>query len=122
MYKTKKGDEVTSMDPLDTIIDQILNEKNIASMDAEVRTQLAADLKERLLDQINRAVIDALPAEKVTELNALLDAGDPVTDQQLQQLVQDSGLDVQRITTETILRFRDLYIRPSSQDSEDVRN
>lgn len=110
------------MDPLDTIIDQILNEKNIASMDAEVRAQLAADLKERLLDQINRAVIDALPAEKVTELDALLDAGDPVTDQQLQQLVQESGVDVQRITTETILRFRDLYLRPSSQDSEDVGN
>lgn len=97
------------LDELDTFINGILDDKKLPGLDEEVRAQLVRDLRVRLLDQINRAVIEALPEDKLTELDAAMDNSD-ATDEQVQRLIVDSGVDVKRITVETMLRFRDLYL------------
>lgn len=78
----------------------------------EVKAQLESDLGSQLMDQIDRAVIEALPEEKIDGLNELLDREAP--EEEIQQYVAASGVDVQRITTETMLRFRDLYLGPDN--------
>ena len=94
---------------LDTFVNGILDDKQLPGVDGEVREQLATDLKQRLLDQINRAVIDALPEDKLSELDAMMDRPD-LSEQDVQSFIASSGIDVKRITVETMLRFRDLYL------------
>lgn len=111
----RKGTAVN--DPFTTFIKDMLNTKVWSSqVDDEVKTQLEEDLRSRLMDQIDQAVVEALPEAKVDGLNELLDSG--ASDSDIQQYVASSGVDVQRVTTETMLRFRDLYLGASTLDEQ----
>jgi len=105
-------------DELDKFVAEILEAKQLPGVvDDEVRQQLISDLKMNLMGEINKALIDALPDEKITELNALLD--DPsVTEERVQEFIMQSGIDVQRITAQTMLYFRSLYLEtPEERDA-----
>jgi hypothetical protein len=103
-----------SGDELDKFIGDILEAKKLSGFDDDVRVQLIADLKQQLLDQINRAIINALPEDKLDEFNALLE--DPNnTDESIQSFIMNSGVNINRVTTTTMLRFRELYLQ-SAED------
>ena len=109
--KQTEGENVVN-DPFTTFIKEMLSAKAWnQQVDDEVKAQLESDLRSQLMDQIDRAVIDALPEEKVDGLNELLDR--EVPEEEIQQYIATSGVDVQRITTETMLHFRDLYLGSS---------
>lgn len=96
-------------DPFKTFIGEMLNAKAWSThVDADVRSQLEEDLRTRLMDQIDQAVVEALPDDKIDGLNELLDH--EASDDEVRQYIAHSGVDVQRVTTETMLRFRDLYL------------
>lgn len=96
-------------DSFDTFIKEMLNAKQWnTAVDGDVRKQLESDLKNRLTDQVNRSVIEAMPEDCVDGLNGLLDREAP--DEEVQRYIADCGVDVRRITLETMLRFRDLYL------------
>ena len=97
---------------LDRFVRDMLADKKLPGLENDdIRDQVVIDLKERLLDQVDRAIVDALPDDKVDGFNNLLDQPD-TTDETLQQYITDSGVDVQGVTTNALLRFRDLYLTP----------
>jgi hypothetical protein len=97
-------------DELDKFVGEILEAKKLPGfIDEEVRQQLQADLKQNLLGEINKALINALSDDKASELNNLLD-DESTTEEKVQELIMQSGIDVQRITTQTMLLFRSLYL------------
>jgi hypothetical protein len=99
-------------DEFDKFIEEILDQKDLPGVTPDVRTQLQADLKQRLIDQINAALIDALTDEQAQEFNNLLD--DPAFDDTAaQEFMSKSGVNVRKVTAHTMLRFRDLYLQPS---------
>lgn len=96
-------------DPFQAFIgDMIASKTWETALDNDAKKQLEEDLKNRLMDQIDQAVIEALPEDKIDGLNDLLDRD--ASEDVIYQYVADSGIDVQRITTQTMMRFRDLYI------------
>ena len=108
--KQTEGENVVN-DPFTTFIKEMLSAKAWnQQVDDEVKAQLESDLRSRLMDQIDQAVVEALPEDKVDGLNELLDK--EASEEEIQQYIAASGVDVQRITTETMLRFRDLYLGP----------
>ncbi len=94
-------------DPFVQFINSMLEDKQLA-VEPELREQMAKDLQTRLMDQIDRAVIEALPEDKVDGLNDLLDTS--ASEQEVQSYIVDCGVDIQRVTLETMLRFRELYL------------
>lgn len=97
-----------NQDALSKFINDIIDAKNFKSIDSDVRRQLEQDLKNRLLDQIDRAVLGALPENKIDGFNDLLDRN--ASQQEVQQYIANSGVDTKKITLETMLRFRSLYL------------
>jgi FKBP-type peptidyl-prolyl cis-trans isomerase (trigger factor) len=97
------------MEAVDKFVDQLLTDKGIEGMDDEVRAELKRDLAERLTDEIDRAVIGALPEDKAVELSEKLD-DENFTNEDAAEFLQESGVDMQRVSLETMLRFRDLYL------------
>lgn len=95
-------------DALSKFISDIIDAKGYKTLDSDVRRQLEQDLKNRLIDQINRAVLEALPENKIDGFNDLLDRG--ASQQEVQQYIATSGVDTKKITLETMLRFRSLYL------------
>ena len=97
-----------NQDALSKFISDIIDAKGYKTLDSDVRRQLEQDLKNRLIDQINRAVLEALPENKIDGFNDLLDRG--ASQQEDQQYIATSGDDTKKITLETMLRFRSLYL------------
>lgn len=104
-------------DDLDKFVADILEAKQLSGVNDEVRTQLLSDLKKELTDQINLALIEALPEDKIDGLNSMLD--DPnVSDEEITKYIVESGVDVQRVTAQTMLQFRGLYLQtPEERES-----
>ena len=78
-------------------------------MTPEGRVQIAGEIKDELVQQINRAILMELPDEKLDEIDQKMEAGE-MNPEDLQQFVQDSGVDVAKITTETMLYFKAFYL------------
>ena len=97
-----------NQDALSKFINDIIDAKGYKTLDGDVRRQLEQDLKNRLLDQIDRAVLRALPENKIDGFNDLLDRN--ASQQEVQQYIANSGVDTKKITLETMLRFRSLYL------------
>lgn len=99
----------TNNDPINQFINQILDEKKIPGETPEVRAELVVDLRNQLMQQIDRAMINALSSDQVDELNQMLD--DPnVDDQKLQQFMAESGVDGQQVATRVMIEFRKAYL------------
>jgi hypothetical protein len=101
-------------DALDKFVIEIITSKNLPGLNDEVKSQLVADLKTRLLDQINRSIVDALPDDKIDEFNAFLDNSNN-TDETVQQFIAQCGVDVKSITAKTMLLFRELYLQTAEE-------
>lgn len=106
-----------SDDVFDKFLEEILEAKKLSGVDPDVHNQLMNDLRDSLADQINRAVLNALPEDKLEEFNNLLD--DPAfDDEKSQAFIASTGIDVRKITIETMLTFRDLYLQtPEERDA-----
>jgi len=94
---------------LDQFVNQLIEDKNITGLTPEGREQVANELKELVTEEINRAVLTAMPDSKLDELSALMDSGDFTSDD-MQKFIAESGVDLKQITTETLLYFRAFYL------------
>ena len=97
------------MQNIDEFIESLLNDKGITNVEPEVREELKKDMKAKLLDQIDRAAIQALPEDKAAELAEKV--GDPnFTNEDMTKFIQDSGVNLTEVALETMLKFRGFYL------------
>ena len=97
------------MQNVDELIEQLLADKGITDVEPEVREELVAEMKERLMDQINKAAIMQLSEEKAAELAEKVD--DPnFTNEQMTEFMQSSGVNLTEIALDTMLKFRNFYL------------
>lgn len=106
------------MDQLDAFIKEIIDTKQLPGITEEAKSGLLEEMRERLLDMINHALIDSIPDNQMESFSALLDQ-EGVSDEQVQQFITSSGVDVEKVTAQTMLAFRDLYLRPVAGRSEE---
>lgn len=74
-----------------------------------MRQELKQDLTQRLMDQIDRAALAALPEDKAIELANKLD-DENFSDEDAAEFMKNSGVDLQSVALETMMRFRELYL------------
>lgn len=76
----------------------------------EVKRTLTQDLSARLIDQINRAMIESLPEPSLTKLNNYIDRVPEIDPLQVQAIIAESNINQKKIALQTMLRFRRLYL------------
>ncbi len=97
------------MQNIDEFLESLLNDKGITDIEPDIREELKADMKTRLLDQINQATIMELSEEKAKELAELVD--DPnFTNEKMTEFIQNSGVNLTEVTLDTMLKFRSFYL------------
>lgn len=102
------------MEQVNQFIDSLIDEKGL-SVDGDVREELRKDMADRLMTQIDNALINALPSDKVAELNKKLD--DPnFSEQDTYDFINNSGIDTQRVILETMMQFKMLYVGADEAD------
>lgn len=97
------------MQTVDDFIEQLLVDKGITDIEPDVRAELKEDMKKRLLDQIDRTAVMKLSEEKANELAELIDDPD-FTEEKMAEFMQNSGVNLAEIATDTMLRFRNFYL------------
>lgn len=90
-------------------VDDLLKQKNLSGMTEDVYMQLRSDMAHDLRQQIDRALIEALPDDKLDEFNGLI-SNSETTEADLQQFMVDSGIDSVTIIARTMNRFREFYL------------
>ncbi len=100
---------MAEQDPVDQFVGQIIDQKNLAGITPEIKRQVVTELKGRLMDQIDRAMINALNRDQLDKFNALLDDQN-TTDQQMQNFFANSGINSQQVALDTMLKFREFYL------------
>lgn len=94
---------------IDAFLEGLLIEKNLGEMDEDTKKEMLADLKERLYEFINRAILESLPEEKLAEINSMAD-DNTINSEILTQKVEASGIDATKITIEAMDKFREVYL------------
>ena len=97
------------MENLSDFIDQLIADAQYPNLTPEVKQELINELSERLMEQIDRAAINALSEEQAIELSKKMD--DPNFSQEdMTKFMQDSGVNLQQVALETMMTFRSLYL------------
>ncbi len=97
------------MQSVDEFIEGLLIDKGITDIEPEIKEELIADMKARLLDQINKAAIMQLSEEKADELARLVD--DPAfTNEKMTEVMANSGVNLTVVALDTMLKFRNFYL------------
>lgn len=93
---------------LSIFVNQMLDQKGLAGVDSTVREQLVADLEGRIVNQINRALVEAIPSSRLADFEKIASSG--VEDSKIQSFFAECGIDTQKITTDIMVQFKDLYL------------
>lgn len=83
-------------------------EKMIADKGVEPTDELRAELREKLSDEITKAMVLAMPDYLVTKLNEEMENG--ADEETVNKLIDESGIDVETITEQTMNKFRENYL------------
>ena len=98
------------MENVGAFIDQIIEEKGYQDLDAEVLEQLKADLTARLLDMLDRQLIQALPEDKAEELSNKLDDPNFSDEDMYNFITNEGGVDAQQVMIDTMIQFKLFYV------------
>jgi len=96
------------MDELLQFVDQMITDKKI-EVSSGTRAMFRQELAEKLNAQIELALIYALPEQSAIELSKKIDDAN-FDESKVFELIQNSGIDVQKIALETMMKFRELYL------------
>jgi hypothetical protein len=92
---------------LESFIDRLLEEKGLQNMEPAVLAEMKADLLERVADRLNAEMIAAMPQEKISELNELMDGGNP---EEVRAFLTSNVPNFDNVLAQTLLNFRTTYL------------
>ena len=105
------------MDGVEQFIEELLSERGLSSLDPEIKKDIKSQMMQELMDQIDRAAINALPEERVIELAKKLDDAEFGSDQAA-AFMKESGVDLQQVALNTMMTYRKLYLENVYENDE----
>lgn len=102
--------ELTEDQLMELFCEQMMIDKGLDDLSGKAREEVRNDLKEKLILEINRSILAALPDEKFDELDKKMEEGS-LTPEEISAAVEGANLDIDKITEETMLKFRELYLQ-----------
>ena len=101
---------LTDDEAINLFVEGLMEEKGIELGDEPYKSDIFVDLKNRLLVEIDRSLISALPDEKLDMFNAKVEKGEQIDPKEMATAIADSKIDVEKVVAITMARFRDLYL------------
>lgn len=92
---------------LNEFVDRLVQEKGIAEQDEEINNQIKEDLKSRIEDRVNAAIVAHLPPEKLTEFERVLREE---TAEQAKKFCEAHIPNLMDVMAEAMLGFRQTYL------------
>ena len=111
-------DDLTNDEVIDLFIRGMMEEKGSAVGSEQMQSDIFNDLKTRLLKEIDRSLVAELPDEKLEELNAIAMRDGQIDPNLIAGAINEANLNAVEIIGTTMANFRDLYLNPVRDESE----
>lgn len=99
--------QLTKGKVINVFVDKMMADKGVN--DAGLKEQLETKLEE----QIEQAMIRALPDEKLTELEGMLDR--EASDEEIEAFFEGAGVDFQGAVEQTMAAFREAFLNSGAE-------
>lgn len=96
--------QLTQEQMLAVFVEKMISDKDIAATD-----ELRGKLYVALSDEVTKNMILAMPDYLVEKLNNEIDQG--ADERAINQAIKESGIDVETITEQTMMAFREKYLK-----------
>ena len=107
-----QGDNLKAQDELmNQYIEKMMNEAGI-----RVNDRLREDLKMKMQEAILSEILMNLPDYLVDKISELFDAAEPDFNE-VQKIIQESGIDVQSVTEKALDEFKENYLKNAKEEA-----
>ncbi len=93
---------------INTFVDKMMADKGLDAMSAEEQAELKKNLRVKVEEQIEQAMLRALSDAQLLELEKLVDDG--VSDEELDRFFADSGVDFTKAAEQAMIEFRKAFL------------
>lgn len=93
---------------INTFVDKMMVDKDLGAMSTEEREALRKNLRQKAEEQIEQAMLAALPDKKLLELEQLVDAG--ASDDALDDFFANCGVDFTKAAEQAMVEFRKAFL------------
>ena len=94
---------------IDNFVENLIKEKGLPDLDPAIMDQMKADLKERVSNRVNAAIIAKMPPDQLDVFEKKMDAGD---EQDLENYIAAQIPDLENVLAQELLEFRVTYLHP----------
>lgn len=102
--------DLTDDESINLFIEGIMDEKGLADQSEEMKEDIFANLKTRLLEEIDRSLVAELPDDKLDELSKTVAKDGQVAPETVGEMVKEAGINVEEVVGGTMAKFRELYL------------
>lgn len=88
----------------------LMDEKGIQYGDEPYKSDIFQELKTRLLTELDRSLVAALPDDKLDEFSKVVAQDGKIDPDVVAKAVLDAGVDVEKVAGETMAKFKDIYL------------
>lgn len=107
-----QGDNLKAQDEL---MNQYI-EKMMSEAGVRVNDRLREDLKMKMQEAILSEILMNLPDYLVDKISELFDAAEPDFNE-IQKIIQESGIDVQSVTEKALDEFKENYLKNAKEEA-----
>ncbi len=88
----------------------IMDEKGISYGDEPYKSDIFQELKTRLMTELDRSLVAALPDDKLDEFSKIVARDGKIDPDTVAKAVVDAGVDTEKVVGETMAKFREIYL------------
>ncbi len=96
----------------------IMDEKGISYGDEPYKSDVFQDLKNRLMTELDRSLVAALPDDKLDEFSKIVAKDGKIDPDTVAKAVVDAGVDTEKVIGETMAKFREIYLGDKTESKE----
>ncbi len=109
--------DLTDEETINLFIEGLMDEKGINPESDELRQDIFNDLKTRLMQEMDRSLISALPDDKLEEFSKIAEEKGQIEPEAVAKAIDEAGVDTDEVLGVTMAKFRDIYLGKESEDT-----
>ena len=100
---------------IDLFIVGLMDEKGISYGDEPYKSDIFNDLKTRLMTELDRSLVAALPDDKLDEFSKTVAKDGKIDPNVVAKAVVDAGVNVEEVAGTTMAKFREIYLNEAGE-------
>ncbi|MDR2063356.1 MAG: hypothetical protein LBQ02_00995 [Candidatus Nomurabacteria bacterium] len=108
--QTSTDNQLSNEQLIGQYINMLLDARGLKDVDADTRKELFNELRVKLNDYINMALLGEIPEDQLNRIEQAFETGVDEGQKVLNDVINELGISIEEITTKALSEFRNLYL------------